>query len=240
MKAVLLTGRGGSKSIPRKNLYPLLGRPLTYYPMAAAMKARLVDAVYVTTNDPAIKDLGRELGIRIIHRPDELSQDDSELTDAIVHALSVIEQPVEILVTMHCNCAVHRVGLVDECIQKLLDSPEADSCVSGHSQKSVHPFRTKRMGKDGFLHTWLEIPEGTSTNRQALEGCFILDGACRAMRVDRCFPPKGQPPFTYLGNRILPLENISDGDVHALEDVVLAEHRLREIGWRNAEVDEGL
>lgn len=235
MNVVLLTGRGGSKSIPGKNVYPLLGRPLTFYPMTAALQARRVDRIYVTTDDPAIKSVARELGIRIIHRPAELSQDDSELTDAIVHALGEIEEPVDILVTMHCNCAVHRSGLVDECIDKLLAHPEADSCVSGHSDKSVHPFRTKRMGKDGFLHTWMEMPESTSTNRQALDGCFILDGACRAMRVARCFPPRGQRPFTYLGNKILPVENLSDGDVHGMEDVVLAEYRLREMGWEEAQ-----
>ena len=32
MNVILLTGRGGSKSIPGKNVYPILGRPLTYLP----------------------------------------------------------------------------------------------------------------------------------------------------------------------------------------------------------------
>ena len=106
--------------------------------------------------------------------------------------------------------------------------------MSGHTDKSVHPFRTKRVGGDGFLETWMDVSAETSTNRQTLDGCFILDGACRAMRVERCFPPRGQRPFTYLGNRILPLENISGGDVHAMEDIVLAEYHLRQLGWEPA------
>jgi N-acylneuraminate cytidylyltransferase len=233
MNMVLLTGRGGSKSIPGKNVYPVLGRPLAYYPMMAALQSRLANAVFVSTNDPAIKSIAEDLGIEIIHRPDDLSRDDSELTDAILHALETVDLSPEVLVTMHCNCAVHRTGLVDECIERLLSSPDADSCVTGHIDRSVHPFRTKRVQPDGFLGTWMEVSKGTSTNRQALDGCFILDGACRAMRVSRCFPPEGQPPFTYLGNRILPLENISGGDVHGMEDIVLAEHLLREQGWRD-------
>lgn len=237
MNVVLLTGRAGSKSIPKKNVYPVLGRPLAFYPMKAALEATLVDAVFVSTNDPEIKAIARELGVQVIDRPEELSQDDSELTDGIIHALGEMDMDVKILVTMHCNCAVHTPGLVDDCIQKLLAAPEADSCVSGSSDKSVHPFRTKKMAPDGFLHTWMDMSEKTSTNRQALDGCFVLDGACRAMRMDRCFPPKGQRPFTYLGNQILPLENLAGGDVHALEDIVLAEYHLRQLGWTHAEDD---
>ena len=78
-----------------------------------------------------------------------LSRDDSELVDAILHAMQVIGREIELLVTMHCNCAVHRPGLVDQCIEKLLGDPEADSCVSGTTMRSVHPFRTRRLAPDG-------------------------------------------------------------------------------------------
>ena len=40
MNVILLTGRGGSKSVPGKNVYPVLGRPLAFYPMTAAKRAR--------------------------------------------------------------------------------------------------------------------------------------------------------------------------------------------------------
>jgi len=235
MTTVLLTGRSGSKSIPDKNLFPLLGRPLAHYPMTAACEARSVDDVHVTTDSPEIKTIARRMGIGVIDRPAELSRDDSELTDAIVHALGHIDHDIDILVTMHCNCALHRPGLVDESIASLRDHPEADACVSGYTDRSVHPYRTKQIGPDGYLNTWLEIPDSTSTNRQALDGCFILDGACRAMRVERCFPPVGQPPFTYLGTRILPIENLPGGDVHSRADIVVAEYYLKELGHQPAE-----
>lgn len=234
MKVVLLTGREGSKSVRNKNTHPLLGRPLVYYPMHAAQTSKQVDAIYVTTDSPGIKEVARSFGIGVIDRPAELSQDDSELTDAIEHALQAIDAQVQILITMHCNCAVHLPGLVDACIERLLSYPQADSCVSGYTDKSVHPFRTKRQDPDGFLHNWLPVPRETSNNRQQLDGCFILDGACRALRVDRCFPPVGQPPFSYLGNQILPLENVRGGDVHSMTDMVLAEHLLEQQGWTKA------
>ncbi|MCZ6836756.1 MAG: hypothetical protein O7G85_13355 [Planctomycetota bacterium] len=211
MNIVLLTGRAGSKSIVDKNLHPVLGRPLAFYPMHAATLARKVDRIYISTDSPGLQALALELGIGIIDRPPELAGDDSELGDALVHALSSFDVEPTYLITMHCNCAVHREGLIDECIAMMETNPNADSCVTGGIEQSVHPFRTKRIDREGYLHPWLEMPEGTSTNRQALSLCFILDGAVRVLRVASCFPNTGQKPFTYLGRRILHVINDSGG-----------------------------
>ena len=230
MNVVLLTGRGGSKSVPGKNVYPVLGRPLAFYPMAAAASARKVDRICVSTDSPEIARVARTFGIEVIDRPPELAQDDSELVDTITHAMGVIGGDLRYLVTMHCNCAVHREGIVDDCITLMDEHPEADSCVTGFIDQSIHPYRTKRVDAGGYLHPWLEIPEGTSTNRQALAPCFVLDGAVRVLRVDRCFPPRGQRPFTYLGRRILHVRNARGGDVHSLDDIAEAEQALRRAG----------
>jgi N-acylneuraminate cytidylyltransferase len=231
---VLLTGRGGSKSVKGKNVYPVLGRPLVFYAMNAAKQATLVDDVYVSTDCEDIKQVAKEMGVNVIDRPQELSQDKSELVEAINHAVKHIGEEINFLITMHCNCGVHRPGLVDEAIAKLSNEPAADSCVSGYVDHSVHPYRTKRITADGTLSTWLEMPENVSTNRQNLEPCFVLDGAVRVMRYSNCFPPDGQPPFSYLGNDILYIENTPGGDVHSLEDIVLTEYLLKKMDWEEA------
>jgi len=209
------------------------------YPIMAAREAKRLEAVYLTTDSPELMDLARRAGVEVIQRPPELSHDAAELVDAIAHALDVIGPGVEILVTMHCNCAVHRPGLVDACIEKLLEDPEADSCVSGSIEQAAHPYRTRRLAPDGTLRTWMEAPAGASSNRQALEPCFILDGAARALRVARCFPPGGPAPFGYLGKRTLAVENPSRGDVHGVADVVVAEYYLQRLGWRPPGSGEG-
>jgi len=50
----------------------------------------------------------------------------------------------------------------------------------------------------------------------------------------KCFPPRGQRPFTYLGERILPLENMEGGDVHSIADMALAEQLLKQQDWEHA------
>jgi N-acylneuraminate cytidylyltransferase len=200
--------------------------------MAAAKQSQLADSIYITTDSAPLKQLANQEGIQVIDRPAVLSADDSELVDAIIHALLAIDQPVEIVVTMHCNCAVHLPGLVDACIRILLENEAADSVVSGHIDRGVHPYRTRKITPEGHLEGWFDVPPQTSSNRQNLEPCFILDGAARALRIDQCFPPSGLPPFGYLGRHVLPIENSAGGDVHSHEDIAVAEFQLRQLGWR--------
>lgn len=69
MIAALLLGREGSQGFPGKNLYPVMGRPLMEYPLLAAKYAKTVNATYVSTDSPKIKEIGRKNGARIIDRP---------------------------------------------------------------------------------------------------------------------------------------------------------------------------
>jgi len=234
MNVALLMGRGGSKSIIKKNVYPVLGRPLVSYPMTAALKAKKIDRVMVSTDCPDIMGVAKEMGVEIIERPPELSRDDSEQADGISHALSVIGPDVEYLVEMHCNCATHYPGLIDDCITELENHPEADSCVSTVTNKAVHPFRTRRRTPDNYLEPWMDIPENTSSNRQSLEPCVELDGAARAMRVSSCFPINGIQPFPYLGKKVRTVENEGGFDIHDEDDFILAEQYLRRHGWTEA------
>lgn len=228
---VLLTGRAGSKSVTGKNTYPVLGRPLGTYAMLAAKEARKIDEIYISTDCEKLKILANKMNIKIINRPKDISEDTSELIEAIEHAFQQLAFKTRFLVTMHCNCGIHSPGLVDECISKLEKYPEADSCVTGYVDRSVHPYRTRRVTKEGYLEQWINTPKNTSSNRQNLDPCFILDGAVRVIRVEDNLPKAGLEPFSYLGKKILFVENSSSGDVHSLRDIRLTELILSEMGW---------
>lgn len=231
MNVALIMGRGGSQSIPRKNVVPVLGRPLVLYPILAARSASKIDRVVVTSDCPEILRVARVWGGQEIPRPPQLSHDTSQMVDGILHALDTIGDEIEFLVTMHANCATHSHGLIDRCIARLEEAPEADSCVSGTIDRAVHPYRTRRLAEDGQLKTWGGVPAGTSSNRQSLEPCVILDGAARAMRVSACFPPAGDAPFPYLGKTILFEENPGGLDVHDEDDLKLTERFLAAQKW---------
>lgn len=61
----IVTARGGSKGIPRKNICPLLGRPLLAYTAEAAFGAALLTRVVLSTDDAEIARVGRSLGLEV-------------------------------------------------------------------------------------------------------------------------------------------------------------------------------
>ncbi|GAB7021521.1 acylneuraminate cytidylyltransferase family protein [Salidesulfovibrio brasiliensis] len=82
----IIPARGGSKGVPRKNIRPLGDKPLIAYSIEAALKAKLVDRVIVSTDDPAIADIAMRFGAEVpFLRPAALARDDSPIHLAIDH-----------------------------------------------------------------------------------------------------------------------------------------------------------
>ena len=67
--------RGGSKSIPKKNIKPLLGRPLCDWAIRSCLDAGIFDQVYVATDDIEIETTARQSGANIFHRSAESASD---------------------------------------------------------------------------------------------------------------------------------------------------------------------
>jgi CMP-N,N'-diacetyllegionaminic acid synthase len=243
MNIALLTGRGGSISLPDKNILPIMGRPMMAYPAIMAKQAKLIDEVYLSTDGESLKKVGRELGLKIIDRPPELALPTSQHRDAIVHALDWLSERgihPEIIVILLCNVGTHKPGLIDHCVQLLLDHPELDSVVTIDERNEYHPLRAKRMGADGLLQPFLKVEGKVSTNRQDLEPCYFLDHTFWALRVSTCFGKHtaGQPPWDFMGNRILGVPNKGAMDIHTKEDMAYTEAWLRSAGWGEEQVPE--
>ena len=85
--------RGGSKRIPRKNLKPMLGKPLAWWACAAAVNCPQISDVYVSTEDRQIKTAVEAfgLGVHVIDRPPALAGDSSTTDDVILHFASIVD-----------------------------------------------------------------------------------------------------------------------------------------------------
>lgn len=88
----LIPARGGSKGLPRKNVLPLYGRPLIGWTIDAALRARGITRVAVSTDDPEIAEVSRAAGAEVIDRPAELASDTASSEVALLHALDHLEQ----------------------------------------------------------------------------------------------------------------------------------------------------
>src|SRR5690606_15334087 len=75
--AVFIPARGGSKGIPHKNIRLMAGRPLIYWVLDAATSSEVVDAVFVSTDDPDIRRVVEDYGsgVQVLTRSPESATD---------------------------------------------------------------------------------------------------------------------------------------------------------------------
>ena len=84
----VITARGGSKRIPRKNIRPFRGKPMLAWPLEAALTSSLFDEVMVSTEDAEIADVARRYGASIpFLRSARTSGDFSTTPDVLVEVL---------------------------------------------------------------------------------------------------------------------------------------------------------
>jgi len=162
MILALIPARGGSKGVPRKNLRPLLGKPLIAWSIEAAKAARLVDRVAVSTEDEEIATVARRFGADVIARPRELATDDADTLPVMQHALQAC--PAETLVLLQPTSPVRDADLIDRCIAQFQKS-NADSLATGFICKFTE------YGKNDL-------------RRQDIRGFFYDDGNVYVMRAD--------------------------------------------------------
>jgi len=120
----VIPARGGSKRLPRKNIYPVCGVPMLAWAINACQKSEYIDRVYVSTEDKEI--WGIALGHRagVIVRPEELAEDHVFKQDAIIHATDVLVNPeAGTIVSPNYDT----VGIPDIVISVQANSPEINS-----------------------------------------------------------------------------------------------------------------
>lgn len=84
----IIPARGGSKSIPRKNIKPFLGRPLIYWAVETLKKSGVCDRVIVSTDDEEIAEVAKKYGAEVpFMRPAELAEDSTPMLPVIQHAV---------------------------------------------------------------------------------------------------------------------------------------------------------
>ena len=129
----IIPARGGSKSIPRKNIKPIAGKPLIAWTIEAAKASKLMDHFVVSTEDAEIARVSRECGAEVVDRPAELATDTADTLPVLQHVLKSI--PAEIVVLLQCTSPVRSSDLIDRCIQKFLEE-KADSLAAVFPDKN--------------------------------------------------------------------------------------------------------
>lgn len=229
--AALLTGRGNN-TLKDKNVLPVLGKPLLYYPAMAARSCRLITDFYVSSDDAKILDAAVACGYKAIKRPAALASPTAQHIDAISHALGVMKadgcQP-DILVVLLANSGIVKTEWIEVSIKNLLDDKSLSASVPVLLEMDHHPFRSKRLRADGCLDTWFDFKgRKVSTNRQDLPENYVLCHNFWTLNLKNSLysGEEGQQPWTFMGDKIKPIVVDESFDVHDEEDIARTEKWL--------------
>lgn len=186
----LITARGGSKSIPAKNIAPLAGRPLLSYTCEAAIGCARIDRLILSTDDTEIAAVGREWGAETpFIRPDELSGDNSKSIDAALHAVEWLQssegKSYDTLVLLQPTSPFRRAEHLDEALAKM-DADAADTVVSViRVPHRFSPYSVMRMEGGLLQHFWTDPLPFDRYRRQEHPPLFARNGpAVLAVRTD--------------------------------------------------------
>lgn len=176
----IITARGGSKGIPRKNIIPVGGKPLLQYTADAARAARRLTRVVLSTDDPEIAEVGRRCGVEVpFLRPPELARDDTPTLPVIQDVLRRLEAAGEhydaVLILQPTN-PLRRPSDIDGAIE-LLERTGADSVISFVEVGEKHPARMKFIDAEGRVldPPFAEAFEGQ--RRQDLPRLYLREGS---------------------------------------------------------------
>ena len=233
--AALLTGRGNN-TLKDKNVLPVLGKPLLYYPAMAAKTCNLIIDFYVSSDDEKILKAASDCGYKKIVRPVELAAPTSQHVDAIRHALGVMKQDgvePDILVVLLANSGIVKTEWIEESITQLLKDEALSASVPVLLEMDNHPYRSKRLREDGCLDTWFDFRgKNISTNRQDLPMNFVLCHNFWTLNLKNSLysSTEGQQPWTFMGSNIKPIVVKESFDVHDEDDIRRTEKWLQEEG----------
>ncbi len=171
----VITARGGSKSIPKKNIKKLAGKPLIAWTIEAAKKSRLLTRIIVSTDDEEIARVARRFGADVpFMRPTEFAQDTSTSMEVVQHALLWLKENAkekyDYLMILQPTSPFRTAEDIDECI-KLAVEKNADSVMSMKELDDFAPKKIKKI-KNGKILPYFENEGKESSRRQDLEKMY--------------------------------------------------------------------
>jgi CMP-N-acetylneuraminic acid synthetase len=222
----IIPARGGSKSIPRKNIRSFAGHPLIAYSIAAGLAAEAVTRLLVSTDDEEIAAVARRYGAETpFLRPPEFAKDQTPDLPVFQHALHWLEQHEgyrpEIVVQLRPTSPLRQIWHIDQAVYRLLERPEADS-VRAVCVPFQNPFKMWRIDPDGFMQPLIQTGYSEPYNlpRQALPDVYWQTGYVDATWADTILKKNSMT-----GEYILPLI-VDPGDWIDIDSPS---------DWRNAE-----
>jgi N-acylneuraminate cytidylyltransferase len=173
---VVLFARGGSKGIPGKNVKLLNGKPLIAYSIEVAKKSKLIDRVFISTDDDEIATVAKKYGAEVTFmRPAELATDTAPEILAWKHAINILRDQgnsIKTFVTLPATSPFRSVQDVDNCILDF-QKGNVDLVITGTDSERSPYFNMVKKDEQGYVTRVIE-PETPIHRRQDAPPVFDM------------------------------------------------------------------
>lgn len=216
----MITARGGSKRIPRKNIKEFNGKPIMAYSIEAALKSGAFDEVMVSTDDQEIAEIAKKYGASVPFMRSEKTANDFATTvdviDEVISEYHNLGKDFDLFACIYPTAPFITSDKLKEAVEKL-SSSDADSLIPV-VRFSYPPQRAMEI-HDGRLV--FRQPEYLSKRSQDLEPHYHDAGQFYVVRTESFLKNKG-----IMVGQILPME-LSELEVQDIDN---------EVDWKLAEM----
>lgn len=213
----IIPARGGSKGIKRKNLKPILNKPLVAYTIEASLKSKYITRTIVSSEDSEILKVSKEYGAQTITRPDELAQDETKTAPVMLHVLNELKKEgykADYVVLLQPTCPLRDENYIDCAFEYYFEQMKKgyDSCFSAFSIGYTHAkWRILHDEKLESLYDFRIRPRRQETEQHYKMICE--NGAFYALKWDTLIEVKdfiGYNPTAYVTPRVIDIDTIED------------------------------
>ena len=214
----IIPARGGSKSIPDKNVVELAGKPLIAHSILSALETTAINRVIVSTDSEKIMAISQQYNAETpFKRPANIAQDDTSDLPVFQHCLTWLKEKEsyipDLIVHLRPTTPFRDAKIIDACIAKMMEIKEADSLREVTPSKE-HPYKMWTLSEDyGYLTPLIssDIYEPYNQPRQSLPQSYFQPGYLDVIRRETLTKLNSMSGTRILGH-ILTEPNIVDVD----------------------------
>jgi CMP-N-acetylneuraminic acid synthetase len=164
----LIPARGGSARLPGKNVKPLCGHPLIAYTIAAALAARVFDAVVVSTDSPEIAEIATRYGAEVPSlRPAAMASSTSPDIEWVVHTLRELQRAnrtFEVWSLLRPTSPLRSAGSIAKAVSELVARGDTVDSIRAMEPVKQHPGKMWRLEGEYIVPLLPQPSEGVPTH----------------------------------------------------------------------------
>ena len=203
----IIPARGGSKSIPKKNIVDLHGIPLIAHSINTAKQTSLIDKTIVSTDSEEIKDISLQFGAEVpFLRPEDIAQDHTPDLPVFIHCLKWLAQNQDyvpdLVIHLRPTTPFRDISVIEDCINLMKKNLNADS-LRVVTMSKEHPYKMWTFQPCSlYLKPLLDsdIDEPYNQPRQALPTTFFQPGYIDVIRTNTILQKNSMSGDNILGH----------------------------------------